>query len=295
MTVKIAIVGSSGNVGSATIKALSSEEFQTTTVVKAGVRDTSKDNAKALQTGSNIHLVEADMSNKEIMVAAFAGMDAVFVVSPGAEERVKLTNNGVQAAKDAGAKFIMVVSVPTVGTDTVFGRHMDAIETYVKGCGVSYTLLRLPYFMDNFFGNRDPIKEKGHIYTPAKDEAEFTPIAVEDVGLAAATILANYEKHQNKTYTITSGSMTHRRAAAAFSDVLGKPVEHVQVSYDAAKESFMDMGLPEWQADGVVELFQHFNQASPLTNKPTSDFKDITGKEPMPVEVWVQKNKTAFE
>ena len=43
------------------------------------------------------------------------------MVTPGDIEREKLTANGVDAAKAAGAKFVMIVSVPTANTDSIFG------------------------------------------------------------------------------------------------------------------------------------------------------------------------------
>eukprot|EP00730_Choanoeca_flexa_P020464 TRINITY_DN9993_c0_g1_i1.p4 TRINITY_DN9993_c0_g1~~TRINITY_DN9993_c0_g1_i1.p4 ORF type:complete len:115 (+),score=32.49 TRINITY_DN9993_c0_g1_i1:1550-1894(+) len=93
---------------------------------------------------------------------------------------------------------------------------------------------------------------------------------------------------------LTSASTTHNKAAAAFTKVLGKPVEHVQVPYSAAKESFMGMGMPEWQVDGVMELFRYFDAGSKLTNQVNDDFKSITGQEPMGIEAWVKTVKGAF-
>ena len=149
--------------------------------------------------------------------------------------------------------------------------------------------------MDNFFGNQQNIKEQGKIYAPAKPDAPFTPIAVQDIGLAAANILTNPSAHHGKTYNLTTGTMTHASAAASFGKVLGKAVDYVQVPYPAAKETFLGFGMPEWQVDGVMELFRYFDASSKLTNNPNSDFKTITGQDPLDVEAWVTPMKGAFQ
>eukprot|EP00730_Choanoeca_flexa_P020462 TRINITY_DN9993_c0_g1_i1.p3 TRINITY_DN9993_c0_g1~~TRINITY_DN9993_c0_g1_i1.p3 ORF type:complete len:115 (+),score=20.03 TRINITY_DN9993_c0_g1_i1:1221-1565(+) len=88
----------------------------------------------------------------------------------------------------------MFAKVPLLisGFDTVIHSSHHALSFIIS----------LPFFTDNFFGNQQPIKEQGKMYTPAKPDAAFTPIAVQDVGLAAANILTNPEKHQNKTYNV---------------------------------------------------------------------------------------------
>lgn len=55
----IAIIGSSGNVGFATIQALSEKGVP----VRAGVRNTSTDKAKALASLDNVEVVEASFGD----------------------------------------------------------------------------------------------------------------------------------------------------------------------------------------------------------------------------------------
>jgi len=189
---------------------------------------------------------------------------------------------------------VLVVSVLTTGTDSIFGRQFAPLEEHVKQSGMPYGLLRLPFFLDNAFGNLEAIKG-GKYYAPAKPDVHFTPISVSDVGTAAAVILANPADHHNAVYKITTNSMTHKDIAAAFTKVLGREVEYVQVPYEAAKKSFLDLGMPEWQVDGVLELLHYFDAESKLTNDPTGDFKSITGQDPQDAEAFVTSVKGAFE
>jgi hypothetical protein len=76
---------------------------------------------------------------------------------------------------------------------------------------------------------------------------------------------------------------------AAFTKTLGKEVKATTVPYDAAKEAFMGMGFPEWQTDGILELYKYIDKESPLTNESESgDIELITGEKPTTIEAWVE-------
>jgi len=49
----------------------------------------------------------------------------------------------------------------------------------VKAAGVPYTLLRLPLFLDNQYGNVGSIKGQGTWYDAIEPEKPFTPAAVQ--------------------------------------------------------------------------------------------------------------------
>jgi uncharacterized protein YbjT (DUF2867 family) len=70
---------------------------------------------------------------------------------------------------------------------------------------------------------------------------------VQDVGDAAAAILANPAAHAFRTYSLSGPLYSHGELAATLSTALGRTIDYVQVPYEAAKKSFMDKGWPEWQ------------------------------------------------
>eukprot|EP00043_Microstomoeca_roanoka_P015979 m.161005 g.161005 ORF g.161005 m.161005 type:complete len:294 (-) comp16369_c2_seq1:1483-2364(-) len=288
----VVVLGCTGYIGTATVNTLSSE-FTDKVQVRACCRDPTKETAIRLKA-SNVDLVQGDMSDPSSLDKIINQGDAVFVITPGHQERTKLTIAGIDAAKRNGASFVMVISVPTTATDSIFGRQVAPIEQHIRECGIPYCILRLPFFIDNVFANQQAIKD-GKYYSPSKPDAPFTPVAVADAGACAATILADWSKHKNSIYTLTSKTHTHQGYVDAFSKVLGRKVEYVQVSYDDAKKSFMDLGMPEWQTDGVLELFRYFDAGAALTNNPTGDIKSILGRDPIDAEAWMQKAKGAFE
>ena len=84
--------------------------------------------------------------------------------------------------------------------------------------------------------------------------------------------------------------------AAAFTKALKKEVTVTVVPYDAAKEAFMGMGFPEWQTDGILELYKQIDAGSDVTNeKETGDLEKITGEKATDVTAWSEQNAAGFQ
>ena len=289
----IFVIGASGNVGSATIQALSAK-YADKLEIRAGVRNPDKADKIKLP---GVTIVQAEMGAKEKLKETLKGVDALFIVTPGVENRGPLAIATAEAAKEADVKFILVVSVLTNSlTDTIFGRQFTELEGKVSSLGVPYAFLRLPLFVDNNWGSKDTIQGQSTFYGPVSPDKPFTPVVVEDAGNAAAVILSDYTKHTNKTYSVVSDRYTHSDLAKAFTEALGREIKYVQVPYDAAKQAFLGKGYPEWQVDGILEIFKLIDNDSPVTNQADlSVYKTLTGEEPTSIKAWVAKYGAAFK
>ena len=119
------VIGASGNIGKATLGALSAkyaEKFN----IHAGVRNPGK--SEELSKLPGVSVVQAEMGNDKLK-ETLKGVDALYIVTPGAENRAPLTLATAQAAKVAGVKFLLVVSVATAELkNTIFGRQLSEID-----------------------------------------------------------------------------------------------------------------------------------------------------------------------
>ena len=105
----------------------------------------------------------------------------------------------------------------------------------------------------------------------------FTPVVVADAGNAAAAILAQPQRHTNKTYKVISNRHTFSDVAAAFSQSLGKEVKYNRVSYEEAKRALIKSGSVDWKADGVLGYYKLIDEGSPVINeKDLSQYEHIT-------------------
>ena len=290
----IFVIGATGNIGVATLQALSSK-YAGKFDIRAGVRSPEK--ADKLRGLAGVTVVQATQGDKDNLVGVLKGVDALYIIAPGAENRAELVVKTAEAAKAAGVKFLLVLSVPTADlTDTIFGRQLNEVETGVAKLNVPHAFLRLPLFVDNYWALKDPIQSQSSIYSPVDPSKPYTPVVVEDAGKAAAAVLADWQKHVNKTYTIVSDRHSYGDVAKAFSEAVGKEIKYVQVPYDAAKQSFLQAGVPEWQTDGILELYRLIDSGSPATNQANlTDFEKITGEKPTNLTVWLSKVGGAFK
>ena len=288
------VIGASGNIGLATLQVLSSK-YADKVEIRAGVRDPEK--ADKVKNIAGVNVVKATQGDKGELANAFAGVASLYIVVPGVENRAELSIRTAEAAKDSGVKHLVVVSVLTAEhTDTVFGKQFTEIEGAIKKLGVPYTFLRLPLFVENYFGFKESIQKMSSIITSVDPTKPYTPVVVGDAGKAAAAILVEPSKHVNKTYAIVSDRHTHNDVAKAFSEALGKEVTMTTNSYEDTKKFMMGMGLPEWQVNGVVELYKLIDSGSSTTNQTNlSNFKDITGEEPTSLKDWVNAVAPAFK
>ena len=242
-------------------------------------------------------MVKAAQGDKAQLVKVFEGVNSLFIVVPGTENRAELSIKTAEAAKEAGVKHLVVVSALTAEhTDTIFGKQFNEIESSISKLGVPYTFLRLPLFVENYFGFKETIQKMSTIIVPVDPTKPYTPVVVGDAGKTAAAILVDPSKHANKTYPIVSDRHTHNDVAKTFSEALGKEVTVTTNSYEDAKKFLMGVGLPEWQVDGILELYKLIDNGSSTTNQEDlSKFKDITGEDPTSLKAWVNAVAPAFK
>lgn len=270
---ELMVIGASGYVGVATINSLAS--FAKDFIIKAGVRDVSSAKNSSL-VGAGIKLVQADMSKPKTLVPALSGVKVAFVVVPGHADRTALGIAGIKACKDAGVQHVVVLSVcSVVKPGTIFADQFTPIEEYTKTCGMPYTIVRLPMFMENVLGQMQSIATTQQFYTPLDSHLEQNCASVGDIGEAVAKIMAKSENYVNKTLSLTGTPVNESQFAAAFSEVLEKTVTHVPVPYSASKQSMMDMGMPEWQVDGVIELYKLVASGEACLTSAVSDLPAI--------------------
>ena len=285
------VIGASGNIGAATVSALSSK-YRDAVEIRAGVRNPEK--ADNLKTLLGVKVVQASMGSPDL-VDTVKGVDTLYIVTPGAEDRAHLTISTAELAKKAGVKHIAAVSVFTTSfADTVFGRQLSEVETNVSKLGVPYTFIRLPLFVDNLYGFKGSISSQGAVFSFIDPEKKFPQVTVEDAGKASAAILANPNKFVNKTVELTSDIHNYNGIIDEFSKALGKEVKYTQLPIDTAQATLEGMGWPGWQAKGVIELMALVNKEK-FPRGDLGIYEAITGEKPMDIKTWINKHAAAFK
>jgi NAD(P)H dehydrogenase (quinone) len=286
----ILIIGATGNNGVATLNALFENDSLHYTV-RAAVRNESK--GKQLeQRYPGIETVIIDLDKPETLNGAFESVSKVFIIPGNVENRAEHAKSVIDAAKNSGT-VEQVVLYSVVGAEyeaILFAKQFREAEKYLEKSGLGWTHLRTIWFQENFLGWADGIKN-GQFYFGVRD-GQFAPLNVTDIGHIAANILTT-DGHLNTAYNITGPELLGgQQLADVFTEVTGKTVDYVSPPEDATLQSLLDAGWPEWQAKGVLELFEVFasNQAAVVTE----DGEKLLGRPLTTFKQFVQLHKPEF-
>ena len=267
----ILITGATGNVGMELVKKLS--KFGEP--LRAFVRSRTQSQSIA---SPGTELFEGDFTKEQTFLPALTGVDRLFLLIPSSSEVEEQQRSFVGAAKRSQVRHIVKLS--QLGADEKasgrFQRYHSAVEKYIVNSGIPYTFLRPNLFMQGLLNFRATISSQGVFYASAGN-AKVSVVDVRDIASVAAKILTA-QGHEGKTYDITGPeALTHADMADQLSKALGKAIHYVDVPPEAMRQALLGFGLPAWQADGVVEDYDHYRRGEAAD--VTSTIRDITSNE----------------
>jgi uncharacterized protein YbjT (DUF2867 family) len=156
----IAVVGATGQQGSAVVRALqANKQFK--------VRALTRNPAKHRELADEV--IEADLNRTETLKPAFAGAHGVFLVTNFQEhgtDELKQATAAVHAAKDAGVKHFVWSTLPDVEAISGGKLHVPhftgkaKVDRIVKEAGfANHTFVIAPFYYQNLIGVLGPQKQ----------------------------------------------------------------------------------------------------------------------------------------
>jgi uncharacterized protein YbjT (DUF2867 family) len=272
----ILITGAGGTVGTALVEELKGSGQ----AIRLSFR--SKDKA-AQAAAAGYDVVTLDYAQPATLKPSFDGVDTVFLLGTGVLGQAEGEINVVNAAKAAGVKRLVKLSIWGAEAEQyALARMHRTVERAIEASGLEWTFLRPNNFMQGFITYEGAsIRAEGAFYLPA-GEAKVNHIDVRDIARVAAQALTA-PGHAGKAYNLSgSKAVSYAEAADILSAVLGKQVRYVAVSDDAAKSAMLAAGAPELYADYLVELYQLFRAGGAAG--VSSAVKELTGRDPITFE-----------
>jgi len=268
----ILVTGAGGNVGRPLIDELAAAGVPT----RAAYRSADKaGRAKA----AGLDAVIVDFARPESLAPALDGVDAVFLLATGVQGQVEGETNVVRAAKAAGVRRIVKLSVFGAAEEEFgFARTHRPVEREIERSGLAWTFLRPASYMQNFTNFMAPtIRSQHAIYTLIPD-AVFNHVDTRDIARVAAKVLTE-SGHDGQAYTLTGPrSFSYRDAARTIGDVTGTPVQVVALTESDARAGMKSHGVPDVYADHLVDLDRWYESGK--GDQLTSSIRDVTGREP---------------
>ncbi|MFY0254545.1 SDR family oxidoreductase [Chitinophaga sp. 30R24] len=270
----ILITGATGNIGAELAQQLAAQGIPFRAMVR---KSDSKSNSLAALPGAEI--VTADFTDPHSITRALKGIEKAFLLTNSSEQAEELQTNFVDTAIAAGVQHIVKLSQlhAAAGSPVRFLRYHAAVEEKIRLSGLQYTFLRPNLFMQGLLGFRDPIVKLNKFFAAVGDAA-ISIVDIRDIATVAAISLTA-PGHTGQIYDITGPeALTHPQMAAYLSKALNRSITYIDVSPEEMRQALLQVGFPQWQADGLIEDYAHYARGEAAA--VSTAIQDVTGKAP---------------
>ena len=235
----ILVTGATGQQGGAVARHLLKQPGFT---VRALTRDSAKPAARELAR-AGAELFQGDLDDPASMDRALQGTWGVFSVQnfmeTGFDGEIRQGKTLANAAKVAGVQHFVYTSVVSADKQTGLP-HFESkwqIEQHIAHSGLSHTILRPAFFMQNWYNyTREPILN-GTLPLPLNQQTRLQQVSVEDIGAVAALAFQNPKRWAGRAIELAGEELTMQRVVETLSLVLGHAVKYIQVPWDQFRQS----------------------------------------------------------
>jgi uncharacterized protein YbjT (DUF2867 family) len=287
---RVLILGATGRTGSRVISEL--ERIDTVQVVYSSRKLAQVEAWR--RDGKDAVLL--DLDQPETFPDALIGIDRLFLITGYTVAMVHQSKTIVDAAADAGVKFIVHLGIYGNGRLTYqYATWHEMVERYIEGSGMAWAHLHPHFFMDNLLASAPVIGGKFYWFM---GEQPVGWIAPEDIGGVAARVLAEGpDHHGSKQYWLATEMLNGTQAAAEIAKGLDMPVEAVVLTPDdlLAQVASGGITMPAYvdatYGASILEWIRQTYEGRLNFVKVTSVAENLTGNKPLTLEMWVRANR----
>lgn len=243
--------------------------------------------AKVAGWGDRVQVAIGDFGHPESLGKAAAGVKGIFLMNGGDGEQFK---NLLTAVKEQGRPRIVFLSTILAGPEELLiGRMHREKEDVIRRSGLEGRFLRPGAFMSNVLQWAGSIRAEGTVFN-ALGEGKFAPAAPEDIAAVAVEALLRYT---DEVLELTGGELTTApEQVTVLSEVLGKPIQCVDVPMETAVQGLLRAGLPEFIARAVAKSFEAIRHGK--SDQTTDTVERVTGRKPIRFADWARSHAGRF-
>ena len=286
----VLITGATGQIGGDTLRNLLADE---TITLVAAVRSPAK--AKPFED-QGIRTVILDFDKEQTLASALQGIDRALLVTGYTVDMLRQSKAFLDQAKKAGVQHM--VHLGACGRDDTTIGHWawhQFVERYIEWSGFSFTHLRPECFMQNLLSYDGTQAVKAGVIEQYTGDTPFSWVDGEDVARVAAQALLNPGKHAGQTYRLGYDVQSYGDIADIMTRVLGQPFSYNPQSPDVFLENMRAAGAEMAYMTCVHDNFTRMAARQiPGVDETFDNFTEITGRQPVRWEEFVQKHRSAF-
>lgn len=234
--------------------------------------------SRAAARGAKV--AQGSQEDEAFVVAATRGASALFWLTPPnfatSDFRTYQRRMGTIVARAITVNKIQrVVHLSSIGAQLGQGvgpvNGLHDIEKSIDAVATNVTHLRPGGFMENVLMSLDTIKTAGAMFLPVKSTSKVPMVATGDIAEAVARLLLDGSWSGKRAVTLYGPEeLGYGDVAATLTEVLGKPVSHVQVTPDQARQAMLGLGLTADMADQYLELYDAFDTGRIVQGLPAN-------------------------
>jgi len=283
MVRRVLVTGATGRIGGQLVPRLAGYND---IAVRAFVRNAKK--AASLEA-SGAELALGRLEDPQSVRIAVDGIDTVVLITPATPDAADQASSVLTAAKAAGVRKIVRISVFKAAVDgpTAITRLHGRTDIEIQESGLTYTILRPPFFMQNlFFMAADSIAREGRLYFGI-GYGKLGMIDLRDIVECAESCVIS-EAYGDQVFTLTGPeSIGFHHIASRLNNILGRPVQYIPVPPEAVERSIRAMGMGEWYAQVMRDLCRAYSENwGDLT---TDSVARITGRAPRSFDAFARE------
>jgi uncharacterized protein YbjT (DUF2867 family) len=279
----ILFTGATGTIGTRVLNYLQGRGVE----VRALTR--SPDTAKL---SSGVVPVRGNLADVDTVRAALDGVSTLFLLVPNDADEVTQAMLALTAAREAGVKGIVYLSVfkGDAYTDVPHFAGKYTVELMIEALDLPATILRPAYFIQNDIRLKDPLSKFG-VYGMPIGAKGVSMVDIRDIGEAAANELVRRERSvtplPRETYTLAGpDALTGEGIASIWSEALARAIRYGGDDL-VTMEQRLKSTLPAWhaldlrlmfsryQSDGAVATAEELARLAALLGHAPRSYRDF--------------------
>ena len=279
---KTLIIGCTGKVGSNVMRGLLDQG------VKVRCMTRSADKVGRLPSGVEGRI--ADLDTPATLPPVFEGAESVFLLNAVNPNETGQGLAAVEAAKTAGVKKIIYLSVymPAGSTHIPHFASKLPVESAVKESGIAYTILRPNNFFQNDLMLETPIMNYG-VYPQPIGSIGLNRVDVRDIAGCAVNALIK-SGFEGQTYAIHGpDTLTGEDIARTYSGHLGRTVRYGGNDLDAWEQQAKNI-MPAWMVRDLRVMYRYFQDHGMVAAADEAEkMQKLLGRKPRAFDDFVKE------
>ena len=248
----------------------------------------------AAKVPAGMATVAADFAEKESLRRALRDVQSVFLVCAPIPDLVQLESNVIDACLESGVKHVVLNSALGAGDyPKSFPSWHRKVEDKLKASGLGYTIFRPNSFMQNILAYNAPSIRAQSAFYAAMGKARISYLDVRDLAAVMAKALASPGEYAEKIIELNGPeAVTNAELAERISRVAGRPVQFVDIPEAAQRKAMLDLGMPVWQVDALLDLQRYYTGGQ--GGEVTDVLPRLLGRPPKSLNEFLDEFKGSF-